>query len=76
MDVILEMLAEIRPEFDFTESKNFIDDGMLDSFDIISLINMIEESYNIKIDGLEIIPENFDSVESILELIKKSGGKI
>ena len=39
------MLDEIRPEFDYKESNNFIEDGLLDSFDIISLVNMIEEKY-------------------------------
>lgn len=76
MDMILSMLAEIRPEFDYRESENFIEDGLLDSFDIISLINMIEEKYNIKIDGLDIVPENFDSLEAIAGLIRKSGGII
>jgi acyl carrier protein len=69
---ILEMLSELRPEFDFTESEDFIADGLLDSFDIISLISMIEEKYNVKIDGLDILPENFSSAESIEALIKKS----
>ena len=71
---ILEILFEIRPEFDFSESDNFIVDGLLDSFDIISLTSMLEEKYEISIDGLDIIPENFASVESIEQLIKKSGG--
>ncbi len=76
MNIILSMLAEIRPEFDYKESENFIEDGMLDSFDIISLINMMEEKYHIKIDGLDIVPENFVSLEAIAGLIKKSGGEI
>lgn len=76
MNIILSMLAEIRPEFDYKESENFIEDGMLDSFDIISLINMMEEKYNIKIDGLDIVPENFISLEAMAGLIKKSGGDI
>ena len=74
MEAILAMLSEIRPEFSFEESENFIEDGLLDSFDIISLISMLEEKYEIKIDGLDIVPENFFSVDSIAELVKKSGG--
>lgn len=73
---ILDMLTELRPEFDFTDSEDFIMDGMLDSFDIISMINMLEEKYDIKIDGLDIVPENFISIDSIEELVKKSGGNI
>ena len=76
MKDILVMLAELRPEFDFAESDNFIMDGLLDSFDVISLTNMLEEKYSITIDGLDIVPENYSSVEAIVALVKKSGGTI
>ena len=76
MNEILAMLAELRPEFDFTESKDFIMDGLLDSFDIISLVSMLEEKYNVKIDGLDIVPENFASINAITTLVKKSGGNV
>lgn len=76
METILAMLSEIRPEFRFEESENFIEDGMLDSFDIISLVSMLEERYGIRIDGLDIVPENFFTVGSIMELVEKSGGKL
>ena len=76
MDDIKNMLAELRPEFDFEESENFITDGLLDSFDVISLTSMLEEKYEITIDGLDIVPENYASVEAIADLVKKSGGAI
>lgn len=68
---ILNMLLELRPEFDFAASENFIEDGLLDSFDIVSLVNMLEEKYQIKIDGLDIIPENFSGLEKIAGLVEK-----
>lgn len=74
-EVIQDMLAELRPEFDFNDSEDFVMDGLLDSFDIISLSNMLEEKYNITIDGLDIVPENFASVDAIAALVQKSGGK-
>lgn len=74
MEKIFSMLEELKPEQDFTASTDFIEDGMLDSFDIISLISMLEEEYDIIVDGMDVVPENFVSVDSILELIKKSGG--
>ena len=74
-EAILGMLAELRPEFDFGDSEDFVMDGLLDSFDIISLSNMLEEKYSITIDGLDIVPENFASVDAIAALVKKSGGK-
>ena len=76
MKDILDMLAELRPEFDFAESENYIEDGLLDSFDIVSLTSMLEEKYNITIDGLDIVPENFATAEAIAGLVKKSGGVV
>lgn len=73
-DEIMAMLDELRPEFDFSDSDNFIMDGLLDSFDIISLTSMLEEKYNVTIDGLDIVPENYSSVDAIVSLVKKSGG--
>lgn len=75
-EAILNMLAELRPEFDYADSVNFIEDGLLDSFDIISLASMLEEKYGIAIDGLDIIPENFSSTDAIEALVKKSGVSI
>ena len=72
---IMNMLEEIKPEFDFNDSEDFVMDGLLDSFDIITLISMLEEKYSVTIDGLDIVPENFSSVDSIANLVIKSGGK-
>ena len=70
---IIKILTEIRPEFDFNmENTDFIAKGMLDSFDIISIVSDIEDSFDISIDGSHILPENFDSVEAILNLINKN----
>ncbi len=74
-DLILTMLNELRPEFDFDNSNDFVSEGLLDSFDIISLVSMLEEKYSIKIEGIEIIPENFASVETIEALVKKYRGE-
>ena len=71
-DEIMAMLAELRPEFDFCESVDFVEDGLLDSFDIVSLSSMLEEKYGVKIDGLDIVPENYASVDAIINLVNKS----
>ena len=76
MEKIISILSEIRPEFDFTQSSDFIDDGYLDSFDIVALVSALEENYSVLIDALDILPENFCSVEAIAEVVKKNGGKI
>ena len=69
---ILEMLEELKPGEDYSGSNSFVDDGLLDSFDIISLVSMLEEKYDIAVDGLDIIPAYFQNIEAIINLVKKS----
>ena len=69
---IIKILSELRPEFDFNQDINYIEEGMLDSFDIVNLVNELEESFNITIDGTEILPENFSSADAIMKLIERN----
>lgn len=71
-DEILKMLKELRPEYNFADSDDFIEDELLDSFDIISLVSMLEEKYSIVIDALDIKAENFQQPEDIERLLYKS----
>ncbi len=73
MTTLLEIIKGIRPEFDFTESRNFIADGMLDSFDIVTLVAALDKAYGISIRGVEIVPENFQSLDSITALLRGHG---
>ena len=71
---IIAILSDLRPEFDFTdESLNFIEEGMLDSFDVECLVDALDTEVNILIDGIDILPENFSTIESIEALLKKNG---
>ena len=72
-DKLLKILQEIRPEFDFSNSNNYVEDGYLDSFDIVTLVSEIETEFGVVINGLDIIPDNFESVDTICALIEKSG---
>ena len=72
---IINILTELRPEFDFNQEVDFIEEGMLDSFDIVSLVSELDATYGISIDGMDILPENFSSVESIEQLLIKNGAK-
>lgn len=73
--IILKMLQELHPTSNFEKSENFIEDGLLDSFDIVQLVSDIETEFNVVISALEILPENFDSIDSICNLINKSKKK-
>ena len=72
---IINILKEVRPEFDFNQDMNFVDEGMLDSFDIVSLVTNLDEHYGISIDGMDIVAENFESVNAIVNLLTKNGVK-
>lgn len=72
-DKIVEILTDLRPEFDFSENVNFIEEGMLDSFDMVSLVDELENQFNIKINGIDVIADNFSSLDKIEALLKKSG---
>jgi acyl carrier protein len=76
MKSVAEMLREIRPEFDFTASNDFIADGMLDSFDMVALVSALDKHYGISIQGTDIVPENFQNLQTIEALLGKSGAKL
>jgi len=74
MEKIRELLIDIRPEYDFLESVDFIEAGMLDSFDVLTLVVELDELFGISIDGSDIIPEYFSSMASLKKLVIKNGG--
>ena len=66
---ILETLLSVRPEGEFLNSDNFILDGILDSFDIVILVSDLDKKFNISIEGIDIIANNFTNLESITTLV-------
>ena len=71
MEKLLELLKNIRPDVDFENETALIDDGFLDSFDVVSIISEIEDVFGVQIRIAELDPENFNSVQSIWDLIQK-----
>jgi acyl carrier protein len=69
MDELMAILKEYHSEIDFTAHTTLIDDEVLDSFDIISIIAAVSEHFGVVIPPEEIIPENFNSAESLYRLI-------
>ncbi|MCC3217901.1 MULTISPECIES: acyl carrier protein [Chryseobacterium] len=70
---IIEILNSVRPEFDFSQETDFISRGLLDSFDMVSLVTTLDEQFSISIDGTDILPENFETLESIENVLKRNG---
>jgi acyl carrier protein len=69
---IIKILTDLRPEFDFNQDVDFIEDGMLDSFDIVTLVEEIEKELGVSISGMDILPENFCSIEAIIKTINNN----
>jgi len=65
------ILREIFPDSHNLETINFLEEGLLDSFDVINIVTSLEEEFNIRIDGLDILPENFETLERIERLVEK-----
>jgi acyl carrier protein len=73
MKTVSEILKEIRPEFDFSASTDFMADGMLDSFDMVTLVAALDKTFGISIQGTDIVPENFKNLETITALLRSCG---
>ena len=69
MDELKKILQEIRPDIDFEAEKALIDDGLLDSFDIISIVGEVNTAFDVDINVEYLLPENFNSMEAMYELI-------
>ena len=70
---IIGILQSLRPEYTFDRSSRLIEDGMLDSFDLTLLVAELDQCYGISIDGVDIVPEHFASLDTIMALLKKYG---
>lgn len=71
MDELLELLSEVNEDVDFENEDALIDDGILNSFDILQIISALNEEYDISIPASEIIPDNFNSAQAILEMVER-----
>lgn len=71
MEKLIEILTSLHPDVDFENNDALIDDGILDSLDIVSLVTEINAEFDVTIPAEEIIPENFNSAKALMELITK-----
>lgn len=70
LGTVLNLLKEVRPETDFAPGLSLVENGVLDSFDIISVVALAEERFGCRIPGGKILPENFETPEAIVALLK------
>ena len=71
MERIEEFLNEIKPEIDFKKERALISDGILASFDVVTLVARLNDEFDIEIGVSDIVPENFETLAAIEGLVKK-----
>ncbi len=71
MEKLMEILKGIRPDVDFENETSLIDDGILDSFDVVSIISELDNEFGVQVRITELDPENFNSAEAIWNLVQE-----
>lgn len=71
MDELLELLEDIKPNVDFRTCTGLIDDGYLDSFDILSIVSELNDAFGIEISPVDIVPENFNSAQALWNMVER-----
>ena len=71
MEKLIEILQELHPDVDYETYEGLVDDGILDSLDIVTLITDINDAFDVSIPAEEILPENFNSAQALWELIER-----
>ncbi len=68
---ILEILRDVRSDIDYENEKAMIDDGLLESLDIVAIVGEFNDAFDVNISVDDLLPENFNSVDAMAELITK-----
>lgn len=71
MEKLLEILEEVRPGADYENCTTLIDDEVLDSFAILSIVGELEDEFGVSVTPAEIIPENFNSAKALWEMVQR-----
>ena len=71
---IIEILTEICPGVDFEQETSLIDDGLIDSLDIVAVVTDLMDTFDVQLGVDDLTPENFNSVDAICQLIERAQG--
>ena len=71
MDELIQILSDVKDDVDFANCTTLIDDGILNSFDILQIISELNDAYDISIPASEIVPANFNSAKALYEMVKR-----
>lgn len=76
MERLKKVLDEVLSQADYEDCEDFIEEGLLDSMEMMELVEALEDEFGIEISGRDIVPENFTNMETIAELIRKYDGDL
>lgn len=68
---VIEILKKMHPDADVAGSVRLVDDGILDSLDIVTLVTELNAAFDVRIPAIEILPDNFNSVGAIVAMIER-----
>ena len=71
METVLESLAKVKPNVDFKNANAIVDDGLLDSMDIVMLVGELNDEFDIEIQVTDLVPENFNTVDAIVKMVER-----
>ena len=71
MEALLDILNELHPEVDFKTETGLIDNKILDSFDIVTIVAEIDGEFDVQSPAVELTPENFNSAQALYALVER-----
>ncbi len=71
MERLIEILEELKPDVEFTKDTKLVEDKIFDSLGMISLVAELSDEFDIEISPMELVPENFATVETLYEMIER-----
>ena len=71
MEKLIEILRELHDDVDFESEEALVDDGIIDSLDIVTLVTEINDRFDVSIPPEEIVPDNFNSAAALMALIER-----
>ena len=71
MEELMEVLENLRPDVDFAGETGLIDNGVLDSFDIVTLVTELNDTFDIEIKPNNLVPENYNSAAAMWNLVQQ-----
>ena len=71
LEAIIDLLKDVEEDVDYENCTTLVDDRVLDSFDILSIISSINDEFDVSVPAKDIVPDNFNSAQAMLDMVKR-----